>query len=103
MPTTTHLLLQRAIDMTRLAVLLSLATLASACTADDSPLDDPEVGMGEGVDFDADNPNAPLDDGKSDLPRYKSRRICRCSSRRRSSSRSTASAFTSSVAQPVGW
>lgn len=56
--------------MTRLAVLLSLSVLAAACTADDSPLDDPELGMGEGVDFDADNPNANLDDGKSDLPRY---------------------------------
>ncbi|HEX5062759.1 MAG TPA: L,D-transpeptidase [Kofleriaceae bacterium] len=32
--------------------------------------DDPEVGTDQGVDYDQDNPNAPLDDGKSDLPRY---------------------------------
>jgi hypothetical protein len=39
----------------------------------DSPesIDDPEAGTGtEGVDFDQDNPNAPMDDGKSDIPRY---------------------------------
>jgi hypothetical protein len=61
-----------AVDMTRLATLLSVAVLAStvvACT-DDSLLDDPENGSGEGVDYDEDNPGAPLDDGKSDLPRY---------------------------------
>ena len=59
--------------MTRLATLLSYAvlaaTIAAACT-DDSPLDDPELGSGEGVDYDEENPGAPLDDGKSDLPRY---------------------------------
>ena len=57
--------------MTRLATLLSFVVLAStvvACT-DESPLDDPELGSGEGVDYDEDNPGAPLDDGKSDLPR----------------------------------
>ncbi len=53
----------------RLVSLLSLAALAVGC-AEGVPGDDPELGSGEGVDFDQDNPNAPLDDGKSDLPRY---------------------------------
>jgi hypothetical protein len=53
----------------RLVSLLSLAALAVGC-AEGVDGDDLELGAGEGVDFDADNPNAPLDDGKSDLPRY---------------------------------
>lgn len=53
----------------RLVALLSLAALAVGC-ADSVPGDDPEVGSGEGVDYDADNPNANLDDGKSDAPHY---------------------------------
>jgi hypothetical protein len=50
--------------MTRLALLL---TIVSACAVDDV---DPEQGGYEGVDYDADNPNAALDDGKSDAPHY---------------------------------
>jgi hypothetical protein len=50
----------------RLAILLSSATLVVGC-ADDL---DPEVGIGEGVEYDEENPGAPLDDGKSDLPHY---------------------------------
>ncbi len=53
----------------RLVSLLSIAALVVGC-AEGLDGEDPEVGMGEGVDYDADNPNAPLDDGKSDLPRY---------------------------------
>lgn len=53
----------------RLVSVLSLAALAVGC-ADALDTDDPEVGTGEGVDYDEENPGAPLDDGKSDLPRY---------------------------------
>ena len=53
----------------RLVSLISLLVLAVGC-AEGLDGDDPEVGTGEGVDYDQDNPNAPLDDGKSDLPRY---------------------------------
>ena len=62
-------MMKGAADMIRLSTLLSPVVLASAC-AGPSPLDDPEDGSGEGVDFDEDNPGANLDDGKSDLPRY---------------------------------
>jgi hypothetical protein len=55
--------------MSKLVSLLSLAVLAAGC-ADATYDGDPELGMGEGVDYDADNPNAPMDDGKSDAPRY---------------------------------
>lgn len=55
--------------MSKLAALLSLAVLATAC-ADGSFGEDPELGVGEGVDYDEENPNAPMDDGKSDAPRY---------------------------------
>jgi lipoprotein-anchoring transpeptidase ErfK/SrfK len=54
--------------MSRLVALISLAALAVGCT--DSELDDPEVGSGEGVDYDSENPNGVMDDGKSDAPRY---------------------------------
>ncbi|HEY5921878.1 MAG TPA: L,D-transpeptidase [Kofleriaceae bacterium] len=49
--------------------LLSMAALAVGCA---EGLDgyDPEVGAGEGVEYDEENPGAPLDDGKSDAPRY---------------------------------
>lgn len=50
-----------------LLVGLSLSVF-TACA--DLPGEDPEVGIGEGVDFDEENPDQPLDDGKSDLPRY---------------------------------
>jgi hypothetical protein len=53
----------------RLVSLLSLVALAAGC-ADGLPGEDPELGTGEGVDYDQDNPNAPLDDGKADLPHY---------------------------------
>ena len=53
----------------RLVSLISLAALAVGC-AEGLDGEDPEVGTGEGVDFDAENPGAPLDDGKSDLPHY---------------------------------
>src|SRR5438067_855593 len=56
--------------MTRLVAILSLATLAAAGCADPTPSEDPENGSGQGVDYDEDNPNAPLDDGKSDAPHY---------------------------------
>lgn len=52
--------------MTRLIALLSVVTIGCAVDA----VDDPEVGSYEGVDYDAENPNAPMDDGKSDAPRY---------------------------------
>jgi len=57
--------------MTRFVALLSLATLAAVAVgcADNVGQDDPENGSGEGVDYDEDNPNAPLD-GKSDAPHY---------------------------------
>lgn len=55
--------------MIRFALLLSLATIAVGCV-DSAPDEDPELGSGEGVDYDEDNPNAPMDDGKSDAPRY---------------------------------
>jgi hypothetical protein len=51
----------------RLVALLSLAALVVGCALDG---EDPEVGAGEGVEYDQENPGAPLDDGKSDLPRY---------------------------------
>ncbi|HEY5950821.1 MAG TPA: hypothetical protein VIV40_35255, partial [Kofleriaceae bacterium] len=56
----------------RLASLISVVSLAALVIgcADGVPGDDPELGTGEGVDYDQDNPNAPLDDGKSDLPHY---------------------------------
>lgn len=54
--------------MSRLVALLSLTVLAAACA--DSAYDDPEEGSGEGVDYDEENPGAPMDDGKSDAPRY---------------------------------
>jgi hypothetical protein len=58
--------------MSKLVSLLSVAALAALATgcADATYDGDPELGMGEGVDYDADNPNAPMDDGKSDAPRY---------------------------------
>lgn len=49
---------------------LALAICVLTACADVPTSEDPEDGSGEGVDFDEDNPNAPLDDGKSDLPRY---------------------------------
>lgn len=50
--------------------LLALAISISACATDDA-LPDPEDGEGyDGVGFDQDNPNANLDDGKSDAPHY---------------------------------
>jgi hypothetical protein len=59
----------------RLGSLLSLVTVAglwtlAACAEPASPLDDPEEGTDQGVDYDEDNPNANLDDGKSDAPYY---------------------------------
>ncbi len=54
--------------MSRLVALISLVALAVGCT--DSELEDPEDGQGEGVDYDSDNPNGVMDDGKSDAPRY---------------------------------
>jgi lipoprotein-anchoring transpeptidase ErfK/SrfK len=60
----------RMVSLIWLGVLfLSLAGLVVGC-ADALDNSDPELGTGEGVDYDADNPYAPLDDGKSDLPRY---------------------------------
>ncbi|HUS32560.1 MAG TPA: L,D-transpeptidase [Kofleriaceae bacterium] len=59
--------------MTRLATLLSLTVLAgiaNGCADNPGVGEDPEYGSGEGVDYDEENPNAPLDDGKSDAPRY---------------------------------
>jgi len=53
--------------MSRLVALLPLTALAFGCT--DSGLD-PEDGAGEGVAYDAENPNGVMDDGKSDAPRY---------------------------------
>jgi len=58
----------RGHNMSRLVALLSLTALAVGCT--DSTMDDPEEGSGEGVDYDAENPNGVMDDGKSDAPRY---------------------------------
>jgi hypothetical protein len=58
--------------MTRLAALLSLTTLIGVAVgcADPSPGEDPELGSGQGVEYDEENPGAPLDDGKSDAPHY---------------------------------
>jgi hypothetical protein len=59
--------------MTRLTTLLSLVTLAAVsigCAESMDGGEDPELGTGEGVEYDEENPNAPLDDGKSDAPRY---------------------------------
>ncbi len=56
----------------RLSAVLSVAVLASFTACADAPLessDDPEQGSHEGVDEDVD-PTIPMDDGKSDLPRY---------------------------------
>ena len=52
--------------------LFSLASTAVGCAApDDATQADPEAGEGlEGVDQDEYDPAAPMDDGKSDLPRY---------------------------------
>jgi hypothetical protein len=58
-----------SIQMSRLLPLLSLTVLAFGCTDPDGTLD-PEDGTGQGVDYDEQHPNAPLDDGKSDAPRY---------------------------------
>jgi hypothetical protein len=49
---------------------LALALCVVTACVDVPGSDDPEEGSGEGVDFDEENPNAPLDDGKSDIPRY---------------------------------
>jgi L,D-transpeptidase-like protein len=50
--------------------LLALALSISACATDDSQ-PDPEDGEGyDGVGYDQDNPDANLDDGKSDAPHY---------------------------------
>jgi len=46
----------------------SIAILSVGCAS--AGYDDPEEGSFEGVDFDAENPDAPMDDGKSDAPRY---------------------------------
>jgi lipoprotein-anchoring transpeptidase ErfK/SrfK len=54
--------------MSKLVALLSLTVLAFGCV--ESAVDDPELGSGEGVDYDEENPYAPMDDGKSDAPRY---------------------------------
>lgn len=54
--------------MSRFVALLSIAALTLGCT--DATTGDPEDGSGEGVDYDADNPNGVMDDGKSDAPRY---------------------------------
>lgn len=57
----------------RLQAVLSLAVLATfaigCADAPDPSSDDPEQGSYEGVDEDVD-PTIPLDDGKSDVPRY---------------------------------
>jgi len=55
--------------MSRLVALLSLTVLAFGCVDSDGNMD-PEEGTGEGVDYDAENPNGVMDDGKSDAPRY---------------------------------
>jgi lipoprotein-anchoring transpeptidase ErfK/SrfK len=55
----------------RLASLSLACTFVFACATPASPVDDPEQGSYEGVEFDAENPGAPLDDDKSDAPRYK--------------------------------
>lgn len=52
--------------MTKLACVFAL--LVVGCTT--TTFDDPEEGSYEGVDYDAENPGSPLDDGKSDAPRY---------------------------------
>jgi lipoprotein-anchoring transpeptidase ErfK/SrfK len=54
--------------MSRLLALLSLSALAIGCA--DSDYADPENGTGEGVEYDEENPNGVMDDGKSDAPRY---------------------------------
>jgi lipoprotein-anchoring transpeptidase ErfK/SrfK len=50
----------------------TFAIAASACASPDDgiAIDDPEEGSYEGVDYDAEHPGAPLDDDKSDAPRY---------------------------------
>ena len=53
----------------RLLSIVSLAVVLAVGCAEGLG-EDPELGSGEGVDYDAENPGAPLDDGKSDLPRY---------------------------------
>jgi hypothetical protein len=52
----------------RLFSLLSVIALVVGCAEGEGV--DPELGIGEGVEYDEDNPNAPMDDGKSDAPRY---------------------------------
>jgi lipoprotein-anchoring transpeptidase ErfK/SrfK len=56
----------------RFQAVLSIAVLATFTACADAPLDsadDPEQGSYEGVDEDVD-PTIPMDDGKSDVPRY---------------------------------
>lgn len=53
--------------MTKLACLFALVAVGCATPTE---IDDPEEGAYEGVDFDAENPGAPMDDGKSDAPHY---------------------------------
>jgi len=57
--------------MLRRTALASVALIAFAtgCASAPETLDDPEQGSFEGVDEDND-PSVPMDDGKSDLPRY---------------------------------
>jgi hypothetical protein len=55
--------------MLRLATLASFVVL-TGCALDGPQQEDPEEGGYEGVDYDAENPNANLDDGKSDAPHY---------------------------------
>lgn len=57
------------LETARVKYLLASLAVFAAC-ADAPDLDDPESGTGEGVDFDQDNPDAPLFDDKSDAPRY---------------------------------
>lgn len=45
-----------------------VASLLVGCA--NAPAADPEDGSQAGVDFDEENPGVPLEDGKSDLPRY---------------------------------
>jgi len=55
--------------MLRLVSLLSLLTIAG-CAVEEAEPADPELGSLEGTEYDADYPNAELDDGKSDAPYY---------------------------------
>lgn len=47
-----------------------IAVLTLVACADVPATDDPELGSEQGVDFDEENPDAPLFDDKSDAPRY---------------------------------